>query len=176
MSEAPAFHFTKYQVDAYHFRNGWDWATFFIAPSGQVTIHSSYGVWGHWWSSIGPSSIEEFLPQCHTDYLIGKFGGAEKHFNFRKSIENCRDALTDLYSNADISEKRLKEAIEDIDALESEGFDDATTFSYELAKCRLLGAVAHNYEAIVLEPDPSLVRFMEIFWPLLLRQFKEGRQ
>lgn len=76
-------------------RDGSDWAVFFYDAqsklqgySGVWAAVSSYGEYGHYWSSIG-EPFESFVQNVNRDYLLGKICNGVKEF----SVEGVSKAV-----------------------------------------------------------------------------------
>lgn len=41
---------------------------------GDLFLNSDWGMYGYAWRSYGPETFKEFIGQCNSDYIVGKFG------------------------------------------------------------------------------------------------------
>ena len=72
----------------------WGWARVLIEETGRVIVVSDYGEWSYCWWSIGNKTIYEFLASLDSQYMGGKFLGAELHKHSDKNtIQAIRESI-----------------------------------------------------------------------------------
>lgn len=175
-----------WKVTTIQVRDRGEWGTFFVRESpvlpregggvnasAEWTCNSSFGVFGHYWSSMG-EPFAEFIKGVDRDYLLGKIAGGRVS-DERETIKKIRAEIRSLRKRRQITADQARAAVDSLDSLVSEHtgeilfhelyMDDAISeIGIELGEC-----VAMRW------PDQAEA-FAKRLWPLFVEQFRAGCQ
>lgn len=160
-------------------RDGSEWARFFYHEAPPLTMRdnsrsysatwccvSSFGVFGHCWSSMG-QPFAEFIQDIETDYLLRKIGRkvtvSEKAFSeVRRLILQCR-------REDRITKDEARAAMDDIATIECEGGHPEVALN-ELYWSVPISRVGIEWCDLTTQDwDTDSVLFAKKLWPLFVQ-------
>jgi hypothetical protein len=184
-AEQPAATVTRSTCERYDVRvRHRGWAVIMLSEAGGVlSIQSDYGTWGHCWPCHGRPSFKHFLVECDRDrgYLVRKFGGSRKDFDFAASVKNLRRAVGQAYRDRrtiyyasgrrelfDLA--KCRELLAEVDAIEdTDSADDFARQAWSMPG----GSVVEDYSDIIVKRDSAaLVHFLERLWPAFIAELR----
>ena len=152
---------------------------------GEITIQSSFGVWGYIWTACA-NPFKQFLMGAEFDYVFTKFMGDKLHrFDGKASAREVRKWITDERKCRSLSRAEAREAWDEFEYVRSQaecgerGFGDAM-----MAVARSLddSNPMHDHFA---DPcgwprrdryDYQALGFWEKLWPLFMDALKAEMQ
>lgn len=162
----------KTTAERYDIRIGYDWGTFIVDTDGSLLINSSYGNWAYGWGNHGRESFKHFLIEMQKDisYLIMKLnGGKKEYFKLEETIQEVKKDIITERKNFSISKEDARDLYNFVKEDLEETYDQ-THFEVKIYESGLMDKVYFDYHSIPLrtEVDPSLRRFIDLFWPVLI--------
>lgn len=164
------------RIDGFTVRHDHEWATVLMKFGanedrgwGTLLVNSSFGVYGHHWTHIGPRSLPEFLAEIGTDYLLSKISHKEGHGD--KMLYAIRERVDVLHSQGEISIDQWQEAVDEIEAIECEGG------GCEVMAMRFLESAAMpnqmDYcELSYFDYPQQATAFIQKLWPSIVEKLK----
>ena len=144
------------------------WAHFVISNDGFLDIQSDYGNYSYCWSSFG-EDFKQFLVDCDDSYLIGKFGGSRKCFNFEETVTNIISEILERRRDRNLTAELARDLFDTVNSLDP--VTSVGEFGMQLQETQINNVPEILYSGdyssipVVMEDDPSLVSFMKIIWP-----------
>ena len=163
----------KSKVERYLVRDpGHWWASIMLDDSsGQVTVHSDFGMYGHFWPAPGRGKVtlKGFLVAHDPSYFEDKFSyGRPQYFNEDKTIAALQKDIKE--ATAVLSDGILDDIAREFeDNIEGMDFRSADQWHAAVYQCGSI--VDHVYAGdisaipCVMEVQPQLRAFMEKVWP-----------
>lgn len=152
-------------IRSYCVRKNHEWAKI-ILEGGMITIHSTYGLFGHFFSDPG-GDLRKFLIGCETGYYLGaKFSAGKREIDFGETEKAAKKSVCS--SRRENPEDTTKEDARDA--------FDAISFDSELDVDRWLtdhGSVIDHDTSFVSSGYPQqLLAFFEVLWPVFIDTLK----
>lgn len=156
-------------------RKNHEWARFFVHESPPMTMRdntqsysatwcclSSFGVFGHTWSSMGEPFVD-FIQGVSADYLLSKI--ARKVPDAEKTCAEIRRLVLQARLDDRITKQEAKAAWDDIASAEEEGNHPEVVF-HELYWSVAISKVGIEWCDLSTQVwDSQAVRFVELLWP-----------
>jgi hypothetical protein len=163
-------------------RVGHEYATFFVEesdvvprPTGGVqasatwTAYSSYGVFGHYWSSMG-QPFGEFIKDVDSHYLLGKI--SHKVLDTRLMVKNVKAAIISRRKSKQITNYVAREALDALETLEAEHSGDV--LCHEVYMCQEISETGIDLcECETQEWDVQALNFVKKMWPAFVEKFNQ---
>jgi hypothetical protein len=163
-------------------RVGHEYATFFVEESEVVprttggvqasatwTAYSSYGVFGHYWHSMG-EPFGEFIKDIDADYLLGKI--ASKKLDDRKMIKSIKAAIIARRKARQITSDVAREALDALKTLEAEHSGDV--LCHEIYMCSEICDTGIDLcDCETQEWDAQALHFVKKLWPAFVEKFNQ---
>jgi hypothetical protein len=163
-------------------RDNHEYGTFFVEESGVVprkdgkgvqasatwTCYSSFGTFGHHWSSMG-SCFSDFIKDVDSHYLLGKI--SSKHSCARKACDSIREQIKEKLSSGSVTNEQAEAANDAIDDCEAEGSGDVCI--HLLYMNEVLNDISIDYDSVEMEEwDKQAVEFVKRLWPKFVEAFR----
>ena len=165
-----------------HIRNGHEHGTFFVEESDVVprstggfqasatwTCHSSYGVFGYHWNSMG-ESFGEFIKEIDNDYLLNKI--SSRRLDTNKMLKNVKAAIIARRKSKAIDSETAREALKTLESMSHE-FDGEVLCHeiYMSTEISDTGIDLCNCET--QEWDGQALGFVRKLWPKFVEAFNQ---
>lgn len=170
---------SQYNIKCTDIGSHW-WAVIIVSRDGVVNIQSDFGDYCYIWSSIGETSIEEFLINCDKSYLLRKFGGMkEREFDLISSKKEIQRYIIEKRRMLDITENEARfywnrclkikaqnteEYMKSISKLETKFNNKSILDLYNDD----ISSVPH-----ITKYSYSITTFFEKIWPIFINELKK---
>lgn len=173
----------KSEADAYHVRVGMDNARIFLEegvhPSGYrwgyISVVSSFGNFGHFFSDVGEQTFREFLLGVSRDYLMGKFFGVSFWvFDADATIAYIRQYAQEQVREGVLDEFGLESLMRALEQVEANGCQTGDELMLSLSEgCPRECSNLELWSCIRTRPNPQAIGFWETIWPSFCAQLRE---
>lgn len=175
------------KADCYIVRNSGEWARIFLIGGqremhdgsgnhwwGTITVNSSFGSWGHTFSSMD-RPLEEFLSSLDMHYLMGKFmGGALRGFDQEATSKELRRKVCRWRRRQLESPPHLRELYDEIVELDGDIHSDSNTYFTVLReRAGTLFYKRELWESERTSVNPQAEGFWKEIWPSFIEHLKE---
>jgi hypothetical protein len=137
----------------------------------ELTIHSSYGNYGYFWSNTGDagSTAIDFLGRVDRDYLMNKLveNGNYMRFDAELTADGIREWIRQSRRDRSIEKAEAREMY---DAVEEAEGDSQRFFEALKDECETLFWKHSLYELSRDAPDRAAVQFYETLWPAFIAE------
>ena len=161
-------------------RDGHEYGEFFVCEqqpfkretggwqaSATWTCYSSYGTFGHYWSSMG-EPFGEFIKGIEEDYLVGKIG--TKRLDVQKMVKGIRQLIRERRKAKAIDREQAREALDALDALVSE--HDGDVLCHEIYMCPEICSTGIDLCDVETQSwDGQALHFVRRLWPKFVEAF-----
>lgn len=162
-------------VKFYDVRADGEWAEFYVNkrdPVMDFSGHSrysaswcclsSYGVFGHYWHSMG-SPFKQFVAKLEEDYLLCKIG--RKIASADVTLDSVRRAIKSIRRNENISKDDAREAWGAVDAIADEYYPAEILIS-KLSEAEEIEKLELDWTEInTMDWESDAVQFVRKLWP-----------
>lgn len=178
-------HLKNWTTTVVEVRKNGEWGTFFVRESdvlprdgggfnvsAEWCCNSSFGVFGHYWSSMG-KPFGEFVSKINNDYLLGKIG--KQVTDSRKVVRELRRLVIEHRKEQTITKDEAREALDDIEELAA--YDDGDVLCHKLYESGPLSKCHIEWCDIESKTwDCQSLGFVKQLWPEFVRKFCERVQ
>ncbi len=162
-------------------RHKGEWGTFFVREwpvipredgkgfnaSAEWVCNSTFGVYGHYWSSMG-GPFADFIGDISTDYLLSKIG--REITDSDKAAKELRRLVLEQRRERSITKDVARDALDDIEAILSDYSGDAACHEFyqsdALSKCHIEWC-----DLSCKEWCGQSLGFARTLWPEFVKQF-----
>lgn len=169
-------------------RNG-EWARAYLEPLNHpthngvmLTVHSSYGCYGHVWGNIGLVEAHAFLAGLADDYVVDKLipQSCQGVFSKDKLIDVMRAHLNELVANRHIAGRQHQAALSELKHFDDEDFYSLDGAGHVLTAGynTLLAAMGRDFQLselgnAALVRSPAVAGFLANVWSPLRARFHQ---
>lgn len=172
-----------FDARGYFVRVGHEWTEFFVrefAPAEREghtnyaatwACNSSYGVFGHHWSSMG-RPFAKFAAEIDEDYLLGKISKTEP--DAEVTVASVRRKILTIRRNKDCTKQEAADAWQAVENLDSE-YGNNEIF-LKLREDADIGAVLDNsdWDFATTAYPLNAVSFVKKLWPEFVKALQEN--
>lgn len=134
------------------------------------TAYSSFGVFGHYWGSMG-EPFAEFIDGIESDYLLSKIARMET--NADKTFAEVKRLIRQRRRDGRITKEEARDAIDDVLAIEANG-DHAEVACNDLYQSPAISRCRIEWcDLSTREPEQQAVVFVKKLWPLFVKAVRE---
>lgn len=165
----------KHSLDLYYVENNHEWAQIFIDESdkhgscGTISIVSTFGNLGHYFSNIGGPNFRRFLIDCDFSYLMEKLTEYKlMDFDFDLTMREFKSIIMRRRRNKENSKGYVRMQYEELLSIDE---TDSADLINQILQIKHL-EIEEPWEFIRKSPRIMCIKFWEVLWLPFIEKLK----